>query len=255
MFNYYSAIKFLPVIVLAGLVFSCSPSYKIAETSDQTYRFNKSVNETDPGIDSLIAPYKARLDAEMNTVIGRAAPGLRKEKPESKLGNWVADAIRDYAVESGYPVDFAIQNFGGLRIGELPEGPVKLGQIFELMPFENNLVILEVNEQDLISFFNRIARYGGWPVSSEVRLTISEDLAKSISIAGNSLQQDKTYLVAMPDYIANGGDSCDFFEDNPRDNTGVLIRDVLIQAVKVANQQAKPIDAKKEGRIALENHK
>jgi 2',3'-cyclic-nucleotide 2'-phosphodiesterase (5'-nucleotidase family) len=239
------------VIALALILHlgACGPVFRATEMNDQQYRFAPSVTATSPAVDSLIAPYKKTLDAEMNAVIGTVEHSLEKGKPESTLGNWVADALLDFSTGLGYEVDFAIQNYGGLRIGELPEGTLRLGQIYELMPFDNTLVILEADAGDLGAFFERIARYGGWPVSREVRMEIRQDSLASLSLSGKPVGEGRTYRIAMPDYIANGGDNCDFFVDNPRENTGVLIRDILVRKVRETTEKGDPVRAVRDGRI------
>lgn len=243
-------------LLLALAIFSiqsCTTHYAIQNMEDSHFRFNEKYVYTDPAIDSIVSPYKAQLHGQMSEVIGRSEQSLRKVQPESLLGNWVADAIRDYCVSHGFEIDFALQNYGGLRVGELPAGVINLGQIYELMPFENTLVILEADAGDVENFFQRIATYGGWPVSSEVRASFNNKEIHSLSLNGMPLDENKTYKIALPDYIANGGDRCDFFKDNPRINTGILIRDVLVSAIKEEAKIGKSIGATLDGRITYVN--
>ncbi|MEO1714912.1 MAG: 5'-nucleotidase, partial [Bacteroidota bacterium] len=99
----------------------------------------------DSVLNALITDYRGQLEAEMNTVIGTIAQSLTLQKPESSLGNWMADVLLEKATfYSKRPVDFALQNYGGIRISELPAGPLTRGKIYELMPFDNQLVILDL---------------------------------------------------------------------------------------------------------------
>jgi 2',3'-cyclic-nucleotide 2'-phosphodiesterase (5'-nucleotidase family) len=250
-----SILRLIPLyLLIAWGIFSfqaCKTHFAIQTMEDSHFRFNEKYEATDPDIDSIVSPYKAKLQGEMSTVIGSNEEALIKGQPESLLGNWVADAIRDYCVRNGFEVDFALQNYGGLRVGELPAGPINLGQIYELMPFENMLVILEADAGDVEKFFQRIAVYGGWPVSSEVRVSFNNGEVSSLSLSGSALDQERTYKIALPDYIANGGDRCDFFKDNSQNNTGVLIRDVLVSDIKLKAKNGKPIAASLDGRVTL----
>src|SRR6185369_14132787 len=82
------------------------------------------------------------------------------------LGNFVADAIRNRAqTRLGKPVLLAITNSGGLRKDSIPEGDVRVADIFELMPFENALVTLDLTGEQLLRFMavvlkNRDAQSG-----------------------------------------------------------------------------------------------
>ena len=101
--------------------------------------------EADSTLNALISDYRGQLEAEMNTVIGTIAQPLTLQKPESSLGNWMADVLWEKATYySKRPIDFALQNYGGIRISELPAGPLTRGKIYELMPFDNQLVVLDL---------------------------------------------------------------------------------------------------------------
>jgi 2',3'-cyclic-nucleotide 2'-phosphodiesterase (5'-nucleotidase family) len=247
----YQKVIYRPLFLgaLLILLMSCTPQYRISDAEDQTYRFTEKISDTDPEIDQIIEPYKSQLDAQMNAVIGIAGMNLIKEKPESTLGNWVTDAIRNQAVKMGYQVDFATQNYGGLRIGEIPEGEISMGKIFELMPFENYLVILDIKGVELMSFFERIADYGGWPLSSEIRLVTGQNKVKSVTISGAPIESERIYRIALPDYVANGGDRCTFFVSQERITTGTLIRDLLIEEIRDLSSSGMLVSGEKEGRI------
>ncbi|RMF03001.1 MAG: hypothetical protein D6772_02715, partial [Bacteroidetes bacterium] len=120
-------------------------------------------------IERLVEPYQTELDSRMNEVIGRAARAMPKGQPESALGNWIADALQAKALQlSTHKVHASVQNYGGIRIAELPAGAITVGTIYELMPFDNTLVIVELSAPMAQHFFDHIAAKGGWPVSKEV---------------------------------------------------------------------------------------
>jgi len=98
-----------------------------------------------------------------------------------------------------------------------------------------------------------VARYGGWPVSSEIKLFISDDQVSMLSIAGKEIDTSKKYLIAMPDYIANGGDNCDYFKDKPRKNTGILVRDILIADIISATENGHKVKGVMDRRIEVKN--
>lgn len=210
----------------------------------------KAINDqtpSDAGIRDLIAPYKARMAAEMNKVIGQAAITLTKAQPESTLGNWVADLVYQQAKKyTKTKVDFALVNYGGLRIPSLPAGPLTKGKVFELMPFDNTIVVVKMMGSDLPLLFHHMAKKGGWPISKQAKYTIAGEQAIDIRINDQKIDPDREYLIATNDYLANGGDQCHFFKGKKQLETGVLFRDAIISYVQAQNT---PISAQLERRV------
>ena len=242
-------------IVLFSFLFvllsSCKTYYTVDNTKSSFNKIDKKLDgKESTDIDIMIAPYKAKLSAKMNEALGYS-DGLLKKQPESTLGNWVADAIVNGAERHGsLKVDFGVQNYGGVRIKELTKGEITLGKIYELMPFNNYVVVLEADGATTKKLFDRMALYGGWPISKSVHYVIKDDQATGITINGQTFDINKNYIIALPDYVANGGDKCSFLKDAKRlDIDQVLIRDILVEEVQIANKEGKHINSKIEGRV------
>ena len=204
----------------------------------------------DVEVESMIEPYRGQMEAQMNEVLGTCAEQLFKEKPEGTLGNWLCDVIAEQAARvSGTPVDFAVQNYGGIRIGSLPQGPVTLGRVFEIMPFDNLVVILHMNGSELMEFLNHMAADDGWPVSGGLHYQIAGGKATYVTIGGEPLDNDRIYHFALPDFIANGGDNCFFLMEAPRTEMGYLVRDAIVDGVRELAKDGQEIRAQKEGRV------
>jgi len=199
--------------------------------------------EADPSIEQIVAPYKLTLGNEMDEVIAQNEKGLKKQKPNSSLGNWFADVLHKASSELlNEEVDFAAQNYGGIRIPTLPSGPVTVGKIYELMPFDNMLIIVEADGETTKKLIDRIADYGGWPISSGLSFSLDENRkATDILIKGQALDINKTYKIALPDYIANGGDECEFLNSQKQKNSGVFVRDAIINYLKTFPSDRKII--------------
>lgn len=236
--------------ILALLVSGCTAVQHVSKTD-----VNYTVIKTDSGIpedqeiNTIIAPYKAQLDAVMNEVIAVLPEELTKQKPESTLGNFVTDVIMDRLRKEGYEVDLAVANYGGLRVPYLSAGPVTRGEIFELSPFDNTLMVVDVPGIKLDSFFLLIAENEGWPVSKEARLVIQNKKLVSATVSGRPLDPAKTYKVATLDYVATGGDNMKVLIPLLRKETGLLFRDVIIDYMKEATAAGKSITSSIEGRI------
>lgn len=225
---------------------ACQPRTHFVRQQYSTQAINDQT-PSDTSITAMIAPYKSKVAQEMGAVIGSVAETLAKGQPESTLGNWVADLVYHQAeLYTKAEIDFALVNYGGLRIPSLPAGPLTKGKVFELMPFDNTIVVVEMPGEEMQQVFDHIAQKGGWPVSSQVRMNILNGKAQGITINGALLDNRRLYRIATNDYIANGGDQSTFFKGKKQLETGVLFRDAIIAYVQ---GQAEPIRAKLEHRI------
>ena len=224
---------------------SCKKVWHVAQ-SDYTSNRLDSTAVFSEEITNMIQPYKTKLDGAMNMVIAKCPKDMPKGRPESRLGNWMSDAIYDRASElSDVPIDFAMQNSGGIRIPLLRKGDITKGKIYELMPFDNTLVVIHADKDLLMTFLNRVAQSGGWPVSKNFQMTIKGKQATKVLINGEELT-DRIYNIALPDYIANGGSDCPFFIGANRTGYPELLRDMFINKASADGV----IAAKIEGRIS-----
>jgi 2',3'-cyclic-nucleotide 2'-phosphodiesterase (5'-nucleotidase family) len=222
----------------------------LSKVEQANLRFDAKADIYEPTeVDSIIRLYRDQLSSQMDQVIGESAMELKKQRTESTLGNWVADALLHQSIKSDFgPVDIVVQNYGGLRIPSISKGPVTRGKIFELMPFDNELLILEINGEIMQQLFERMAEYGGWPMSKGNKLVFNEGGVFLAEINGHPIKHEKIYRLGISDYIANGGDDCDFLVDQKRIKTGLLIRDLLLQEVIDLTDEGKKLDSKLEGR-------
>lgn len=239
------------IAIILGLS-SCKSRIHFVQLSNNSGPIEVGNSKADTSIQALIRPYKQSIGDEMNTIIGTVAQDLIKAKPESTMTNWLADLCFDQGeAYTSMKLDFAVLNYGGLRIPSIPAGPLKKGKVFELMPFENFLVVVEMTGAELKDLFNHIATKRGWPISKEVKLVIQGNKAVDVRIKGKKVQMDQKYRFATIDYIANGGDNCAFLKDKKQWATGVLFRDAIIQHVESGSQNGQSVVAKIEERVFI----
>lgn len=244
------------LISTIGLLFACSSHTKYVGNNssisvDSTATINNEVAQ-------LIKPYKEKLDAEMNEVLVISAEEFPKEKgkAETKLGNLVADLsleiANDYYKDN---IDFCLLNFGGLRTS-LPKGEITRGKIFELMPFENELVVVNINNDSLNSLINYIKKVGGQPISHGIYLKYNPNgKDEHIIEVIEEFEGDKTSFtqVLTSDYLAKGGDNMTFFANPIKyEKVGIKLRDAIIQYCQEQHQQGKQLTGKLDGRITFE---
>jgi len=151
------------------------------------------------------------------------------------------------AKEKNMQADFTVFNTGGLR-RPLPSGNITRGDVFELMPFENTLVILSMNGGDVKKLVNFIATKGGAPVSG-IQLRIQDSVATNVFINNVALDTTKIYRVLTSDYLANGGDAFPFVTDKNWDAVNLKVRDALIEYLISQTKAGKKINVDLDGRI------
>jgi 2',3'-cyclic-nucleotide 2'-phosphodiesterase (5'-nucleotidase family) len=207
--------------------------------------------KADKNYESYLLPLKQRVDAKMNVVIGQAAVTMKGHGPESLLSNLSADVSRQKATEYlGTNVDIAIVNLGGLRT-VVPAGNITVGKVFELMPFENELVILWLKGDKLNELLQYFASMGGEGVSG-LRMDIEHGAATNITIGGNPLDAEKLYTITTNDYLAGGNDKMvQLAEYVKRVNTGIKVRDMLLDYIKGETLKGNKIQSKLDGRITV----
>lgn len=188
-----------------------------SQNSSNYTSINREVYDVESlDVDSImyytILPYKTELDAQMNTVLCHSKQQMKKTKPESLLGNWTSDVCLEMA-QNIYEddIDLSFFNIGGLR-SPIPQGDITKRDLYKLMPFENELVVLELNKTemlDLKAYFNFTK---GQPIAFADEFTLNDSL----------------FLVLTTDYLANGGDKMKFFKGKTQHKVGIKMRDVLI---------------------------
>jgi len=218
--------------------------------------------EPDGKVASILRDYDVQVKKLRETRIGETAVELRKGGKDDLLANLVADAMRSGA-GGGLKAQFAFQNSGGLRISEIPAGPITFGQIFDLVPFDNQLVVVTLAANQVRNALEGVLHAGKGPLRvSGLRYTIDWDRFQARDLkdappgaivtevtdeaTGQVLCETKscdqtqcqsmcsqdTYTVAVTDFLANGGDGLHMLKDAPRQIGSVLARDVIVAYVK-----------------------
>jgi len=203
----------------------------------------------------IIEPYKSVIDIEMNEIISYSEIAITKNQPEGLLGNFVSDLVlymcNTYYAPQGTQYDVVLLNNGGLRAA-LPKGLIRVGDVYSLMPFENETIILTLTGENFLAMVQYIIQSGGTPFAG-MRISSRQLILDSLTINGEAFDQTKNYTVITSDYLATGGDKMSFFM-NPVESKSlsVLIRDLIIQFLKEQNKTGIPIHPELDGRIVYE---
>ena len=206
----------------------------------------------DPTAAALIAPYHDKVTSQMAEVLGTAPAALTKSAGESPLANFVADLQRERAAQVlGQPIPLGVMTNGGLRAG-LPAGPVTLGSVSELMPFENELVVLDAPGPVVQQLFD-YAAHAKMAVSGATYTVTFDGQPKDIRIGGQPFEvnQNRTWAIAISDYLATGGDNMGFFKPLPLRHTNVLLRTAIADHIRALTKAGQPVAARVEGRVKV----
>jgi 2',3'-cyclic-nucleotide 2'-phosphodiesterase (5'-nucleotidase family) len=241
----------LPVILL---LFSCSPHLAVKQIDTKNTAVNVETAVPDSLVESFLKPYRDSIERDMSKLVCVSETAIVKGKPESKLSNLVADILFDFGTkycnsnnQDCYP-DVAYVNYGGLR-GSLPLGKITVGNIFELMPFENEVVLLKISGGALEKMADKIAARGGEGISG-MKLGIRDEKVALLLVGGKPVDPNAYYWLVTNDYVANGGDQMTMFADPAdRKNTQMKIRDLLIKTLSERYKKEGIISVKEDGRI------
>ncbi len=245
---------FFKLMLVAQIFFatSCKPTRTfIADQKVSQYKVS-SADEKDSAVEIIVKPFRDKMSGQMNEVIGTASKELSLNSKESTLGNWVCDVMLEQSLKFiGTKADVAITNSGGLRIKSISKGNITVSKIYELMPFDNILLLVQCDSAAMQQTLDVIAQKGGGPFSG-ARFEISNGKAANITIGGAPLQSGRNYWLATIDYLlVNSGGDLGFLKPLPRKDKGVFLRDVLIEGVRTATRQGKSVEAKLDGRIKI----
>ncbi len=211
--------KFIISFIIFVALFSCKsqlPQLVRIEGSQTT------IDETiasDKTVENIIKPYREKVEKEMTTVISYSPINLNRTDGdlESSLGNLMADLSYERAnpvfnLRTGKNIDFAMFNYGGIRAG-ISKGDITNENAFNLMPFENSLVVAELTSEKIKELTDYlIAENKAHPLSKQFNLMVTEK-GYDLKINNAPLDNSKTYFVLTSDYLQNGGDNMNFFKN------------------------------------------
>lgn len=246
-------------LLIAGfLVLFFASCSTISETTSYDYK-NHSINViadsiSDEEFMAILKPYREIVESKMGEVIGTSSEGLISYRPESPLSNFLSDMLLEtaqkYCAEYEPEVfpQIALYNHGGIR-ASIPKGNIRIQNAYELMPFENEMVLVLLTGEQVIDLANYITTRDGEGVAG-ITFGMIQDSAENIKVQGLKVDKAKKYWLVTSDYIANGGDGMTVLTwSKNRINSGLKIRDIIINYLRDKYQKGEDIKAKADGRI------
>ena len=236
---------FQSFLLAAALFLSCHSAYRSEQVQYTNYRIkNDGVAVTE--ISSAMKPYGDSVNVKMNVVIGQNESKLDTRRQQNTLGYFITDAYLFMANrKSDKKVDAAFMNRGGIRLPELPAGAVTTGKIYELMPFDNMMLLLTIKGSLLKQYLDTLAATEGI-IQSGMKVEVKNKKVQQVLINDKQLDENADYLIANSDYVVN---NTPLLKKLYFQNTAYLLRNAIIDYVVDLNNQGKKIIVTNTGRV------
>lgn len=238
--------KFLFISLAILSVTSCKTPLNIATIDTQKNISLAAELPEDPKFNAIIAPYKQELEGKMNTKLSHTSVDLNKNGDNSNLGNLLADytfeGAAEWAKNNGIPsVDAALINVGGIR-SSIGKGDILAKHIYEIMPFENEVIIVKMKGSDLSGLFQYYLKTQKNNPVSHLYIETDNGINVKELVNGKIVEPNKDYYIATSDYLALGGDNMTFFAKGKMIPTGIKLRDLFLEKFHANPEIVAPTD-------------
>lgn len=210
----------------------------------------------DPGVAALTEAAERAVRPRISKIVGYAAMPITRaltRSGESALGDLVADAQR-----AATGADIALMNPGGLR-SDLRAGPITVGDILTLHPFNNRLVTLTLSGAQVLEALEeqwpadpealpRVLKTSGLLYDWDPKGSPGHHVVGACDAAGRALEPSRDYRVTINDFLAGGGDGFSLFKQGRNSAIGPLDSDALAQYLSTLHGA---ISARTDGRITV----
>lgn len=221
---------------------------KILASSVQSMETPVKDAKADSEIAAIVARSQSQIEPVKNVPLGRTVSDLSHDRYGlSLLGQWSSDAMRQIA-----KADIAFQNGGGLRTS-IPAGPITMGNLYEVMPFDNTLVTMDLTGEQVLQVLNHgingkagTVQFSGLSLVIDSSRPYGSQLVEVRLSDGRLLDEAATYRIVTNDFMAAGGDEFSMLKQGRNvTDTFIPVRDALAEAVK----KAATLNIKKDGRL------
>ncbi|MDQ6858833.1 MAG: bifunctional metallophosphatase/5'-nucleotidase [Chloroflexota bacterium] len=200
-------------------------------------------------VQAIVDDRKAAGRQYTQRIVGSLVHPLDNPRSECGLGNMIVDGLLEYGRSQGWKSDVAFYNMAGVR-APLPAGTITYGQLYQVLPFTNVVMGLDMTGTQLRAVFEAASgsagrlHVGGAAYSYKFENVPGQRLVDA-TVGGSALDDARLYHVVTIDYLYGGGDGHTEFKDS----TNVLYGDIEVDAVAAYMAAHSPLDPKVEGRI------
>jgi len=230
---------YLSILSFCFVIVACE-----TESNQQKYGFNIEINQqvlSDSSVVKYYQPFKKNLEESLMIAPISYSPETYKKNDgelNSTLSNMFADATYEmsnpvFNKMSGKNIDIVLLNNGGIR-SIISKGNISEKTAFELMPFENSIVVLELSGLSIIKMIDYLRKVKLQHPISGLQITLNNDYSvNEVKINGVSIENEKKYYVATTDYLLEGGDKMYFLAETTKTtDINYKMRDILIDYFK-----------------------
>lgn len=207
----------------------------------------------DPAVTAIISEVKESIEAMTSEVIGSTRVTLNGERGdvragETNLGNLITDAVLDAT-----GADIVITNGGGIR-ASIPQGQITVGDVITVLPFGNYIITKEIAGADILAALEHgIDSYpetkGAFPHVAGIEVVFDGTAQPgnrliSVTLDGQPLDPEETYVLATNDFMAAGGDEYTMFTQAPVVGNFDGLDEILIEYIQKTGSVAPQVDGR-----------
>lgn len=200
---------------------------------NRVFAVNAAEIPPDKELSEEIARVESKVDGLLEETITESKGVFNHSyTEESTIGSLIADCMKEV---SGAQI--ALTNSGGIKTS-LGEGKVSLRKLFNIMPFENNLVVVELTGAQLENIIETsLSGKTGFLQSAGINCTYSGSNPAGfriiqIDIGEQPLEFDSTYTVAINDFMFNNKIDWPEFSQGKNASIKGLIRENLVNHLR-----------------------
>lgn len=187
---------------------------------------------------ALLGPFRARGTAGLDAVLGQAIGMFDGERSSVRHRPTALGQLITRVMQEATRADLAIVSGGGIR-ASLPEGPLTLRELRRTLPFRNPVVVVSLTGRELGTYIAALATHcpgsGGYPQTSGLRYTTDGRAVSEVHIGGQPLDPERRYRLALPGFLAGGGDGYPELRSHPsHTDTGLVDGEILAAHIRQA---------------------
>jgi 2',3'-cyclic-nucleotide 2'-phosphodiesterase (5'-nucleotidase family) len=213
----------------------------------------------DPEVEKLVAPYSSKV-RELGVVIGTLSGELKRGvMGAGPMGNFVADAVKSEAIMKNKSIILAISNAGGMRKASIAAGQLHASDIFELLPFENALITVDLTGEQLLKLLENVTRAHDAEAGARIQFRWNAQdrpefiSAKLIDANGHEREIDPggTYTIVTIDYLYKVGSGAYALLHDGKNMTplNLTLRDAVMDYVKSETAAGRSIQSQADNRF------
>ena len=194
------------------VVFSYNSKQKTHKIISSEIKDNTPITVSN-NVSTIVDFWSAKTDSILDKTIGYSSKLIRDDSPE--MANMITDSWLIYFPNA----HVSITNEGGIR-QSIIEGEITLETIVGVLPFNNNIVQLELSGNELIECVRNF-ELGGMSTTNG-----------NVLSSGKTIHSDSVYIVLTTDYLYSVPTNSFAKYDSTPYNTSIHYRDPVIEWIK-----------------------